>query len=526
MPSFRMVMEAIVDAFAGKREEIRERAGGTRARLGAIGRVEPDPELPDGAEIEATVAALIAAADPENGGFRGAPKFPPASALELLLSRGANFAIVERTLDAMLAGGIYDQLGGGFARYSVDAVWLVPHFEKMLYDNALLARAYLHGWQALGHARYRRVCEQTLDWMLAEMRGPEGCFYSALDADSEGEEGRFYVWTPAQIRELLGDGAEAVIEFYGVSERGNFEGANILHLAAGPEAEPPDGLDAARRSLYEARAKRVWPGLDDKRLTAWNALAIAALAEAGAVLGREDYLVAARDCAEFLLASLRDGEGRLLRTYKDGEARLNAYLEDHAFLLEALLTLYESSFESRWFARARALADTMIARFGDPERGGFYSTSADHEELIARRKEIGDHPIPSGNSSAALGLLRLAALTGEREYEREAVGVLRLFAKPATQHPETFAHLLRALDFHLSASKEVALLGADLGELAAVVRAGFRPHLVLAGGPEGSDDPPLLDGRTTVEGKPAAYVCEHFSCQMPVTDPEALAALL
>ena len=238
------------------------------------------------------MARLLAAADPENGGFGGAPKFPPASALELLLARGES-EVVEKTLDAMLAGGIYDQIGGGFARYSVDAVWLVPHFEKMLYDNALLARAYLHGWQALGHERYRRVCEETLDWMLREMRGPEGGFYSALDADSEGEEGRFYVWTPAQIREVLGDGAEAVIDFYGVSERGNFEGANILHRRRAVGAAAARSRRGAPKALYEARAKRVWPGLDDKRLTAWNALAIAALAEAGAVLGREDYLDAA-----------------------------------------------------------------------------------------------------------------------------------------------------------------------------------------------------------------------------------------
>jgi uncharacterized protein YyaL (SSP411 family) len=525
MPSFRMVMEAIVDAFERKREDVRERAAATRARLGAIGEVEPSADLPGEAELAQAVAQLISTADPEHGGFRGAPKFPPASALDLLLSRGET-GVVETTLDAMLAGGIYDQIGGGFARYSVDAIWLVPHFEKMLYDNALLARAYLHGWQTLGQPRYRRVCEETLDWMLAEMRGPEGGFYSALDADSEGEEGRFYVWTPAEIRDLLGEGAEAVIEFYGASEGGNFEGANILHLAHGPTAEPPAGLDAARRTLYEARAKRVWPSLDDKRLTAWNALAISALAEAGAVLGRSDYLDAARECTEFVLGSLRDQDGRLLRTYKDGDARLNAYLEDHAFLLEALLTLYEASFETRWFEQARALADTTIARFGDPERGGFFSTSADHEELIARRKEIGDHPIPSGNSAAALGLLRLAALTGDDHYATEARRVLYLFAKPAVQHPETFAHLLRALDFHLAATKEVALIGDDLGELAEVICSAFRAHLVVAGGPPGTNEPPLLEGRTTVDGKPAAYVCENFACRLPVTDPGALGELL
>jgi uncharacterized protein YyaL (SSP411 family) len=548
MPSFRMVMEAVVASFEGQREEIRGRAAATRDRLAAIGAIEPDPELPGTADLGTAIEALLASADHQRGGFRGAPKFPPASALELLMTRapgGEALAVVERTLDAMLGGGIYDQIGGGFARYSVDAVWLVPHFEKMLYDNALLARAYLHGWQVLGHERYRRICEETLDWMLREMRGPESGFYSALDADSEGEEGRFYVWFPEQIREVLGKAAaasdepiadaEAVIEFYGVSERGNFEGANILHLAGGVAAEAPAGFDAARRALYEARGKRVWPGLDDKRLTSWNALAISALAEAGAVLGREDYLEAARECAEFVLGSLRDGESKLLRTYKDGDARINAYLEDHAFLLEALLTLYESSFDARWFEAARELADTLLARFADPERGGFFSTSDDHEQLIARRKELGDQPIPSGNSSAALGLLRLEALTGEREYGAAAEGVLRLFARTAVQHPESFAHLLRALDFALEPTREVALSGSvdgdapaatSVAELAAVVRAGFHPRLVLAAGPEGSEEPPLLAGRTEVDGKPAAYVCQNFACQLPVTEPEQLRELL
>jgi uncharacterized protein YyaL (SSP411 family) len=525
MPSFRMVMEAVVDAFENRREELRERAPETRARLGAIGAVEPAPDPPDAELLEGAVATLQTAADRERGGFGGAPKFPPASALELLLARGIA-APVERTLDAMMAGGIYDQVGGGFARYSVDAGWLVPHFEKMLYDNAQLARAYLHGWQALGHERYRRICEETLDWALREMRGPEGGFYSALDADSEGEEGRFYVWTPDEMRAVLGEDADAAIEFYGVSEAGNFEGRNVLHLAGGASAPVPDGLQEARRKLLEARARRPPPGLDDKRLASWNALMLGALAEAGAALQRPDYLDAARECAEFVLRDLRDSEGRLLRTYKDGEGRIDAYLEDHAFLLEALLTLYEASFERRWFEAARTLADTVIARFGDPDRGGFYTTSAEHEELIARRKEVGDHPIPSGNSAAALGLLRLEALSGERSYGKQADGVLRLFAKAAPRHPDAFAHLLRALDFELAATREVALVGDDLTELAAVVRAGYRPHLVLAGGAEGADTPPLLAARPSVEGRPTAYVCERFACRAPVTDPEELASLL
>jgi len=344
MPSFRMVMEAVVDAFASKRDEIEERAPRMRARLAAIARVEPAGS-PQAAMLDEAVERLRMAADRTRGGFGGAPKFPPASAIELLLARG-EVKIPELTLDAMLTGGIYDQLGGGFARYSVDAAWQVPHFEKMLYDNALLARAYLHGWQRLGHARYRRICEQTLDWALREMRGPEGGFYSALDADSEGEEGRFYVWTPEEIRAILDPSQdesnrsefspqqiEKLMRFYGVSEGGNFEGRNILHLAGGADAAEPEGLDEMRSALCTARAKRVWPGLDDKRLTAWNALMIAALAEAGAVLGREDYLAAARACAEFVWSELRDDEGTLLRTYKDGRAHLNAYLEDHAFLL-------------------------------------------------------------------------------------------------------------------------------------------------------------------------------------------------
>jgi uncharacterized protein len=529
-PSFRQAMEAVAEAFRERREEIRERAPLTRTQLGAIAEVQPSEQPLQRAALEEAVAGLRGNADFENGGFGGAPKFPPASALQFLLTRGET-GIPERTLDAMACGGIYDQLGGGFSRYSVDAVWLVPHFEKMLYDNALLARAYLHGWQTIGHERYRRVCTETLDWALREMRGPEGGFYSALDADSEGEEGRFYVWELEEIRDVLGDeAADDVIAYYGVSGQGNFEGRNILHLAGGPDAPEPEGLAEARQALLAARSRRVRPGLDDKRLASWNALMIAALAESGAVLLRLDYLDAARSCAAFVLDQMRDPSGRLLRSFNDGRAHLNAYLEDHAYLLEALLTLYESTFEARWFDAAREIAETMIERFGDRERGGFFSTSGDHEELIARRKDLGDHPIPAGNSSAALGLLWLAALTGEHEYEQWAVGVLRLLFPAAIRHPEGFGHLLQALDFHLEPTREVALVAPpgdgieSLQELESVVRAGYRPRLVLAGGPEGTDRPELMIDRPAVDGKPAAYVCEHFTCQAPVTEPNALAA--
>jgi uncharacterized protein YyaL (SSP411 family) len=505
--------------------------------------MEPAAEDLDPAILDEAVVALRGQADRQRGGFGGAPKFPPASALELLLARGET-QIPELTLDAMARGGIHDQVGGGFARYAVDENWLVPHFEKMLYDNALLARAYLHGFQVLGHERYRKVCEGTLDWALREMRGPEGGFYSALDADSEGEEGRFYVWTPAEVRAVLGeaglpaDQVDGVIAHYGVTEGGNFEGRNILFLPGGAGGREPEGLEAAREALYEARSRRVWPGLDDKRICSWNALMIAALADAGAALDRADYIDAAVACAEFVERDLRDDEGRLLRTFKPAPevpgtegpgTRVLAYLEDHAFLLEALLVLYESTFDMRWFDAARRTADEMIERFGDAERGGFFTTSPDHEELIARRKDIDDHPIPSGNSSAAYGLLRLGALTGEHGYTERAEGVFHLLIRAAKRHPQALAHLLEALNFRVSPTREVAVVGANddgLGELAGVVRRRFAPTVVLAGGMEGTERPELMLERTAVDGRAAAYVCEQFTCRRPVTEPGELAAEL
>jgi hypothetical protein len=521
MPSWRQVLEAVAKAWDERREEIR--AGGERIaqRLSGAAALQPSKEPMDARVLDESVRALRAGYDQVHGGFGGAPKFPPASAIEFLLRRG-ELEMTSHTLMAMASGGMYDQVGGGFARYSVDAHWLVPHFEKMLYDNALLARAYLHGWQVVGDPLFRTVCEETLDWALREMRAPEGGFYSALDADSEGEEGRFYVWTVDELREALaGDpDADEAIAWFGATSRGNFEGRNIPVRGPGD----PERRDAWRRRLYDVRKERVWPGLDDKRLTSWNALMISALAEAGAVLERPDYLDVAAACAEFVLSELRGEDGRLLRTWKDGRGRLNAYLEDHAFLLEALLTLYESSFDPRWFAAAREIAGAMIERFADDERGGFFETSSDHERLVARRKDLEDHPIPSGNASAAYGLLRLAALTGEHEYESRAVSVLRLLHEVAPRHPQAFGHLLQAMDFHLSPVQEVALVGDDTGPLERVVRGAFRPHLVLAGGAR--DGVPLLEGREPVDGRPAAYVCEHFACKAPVTEPGELEELL
>jgi uncharacterized protein YyaL (SSP411 family) len=516
MPSWRQVLEAVAAAWDERREEIREGGQRIAEQLQGGARLRPSGEDFDPRSLDHAVENLRATFDAANGGFGGAPKFPPASALELLLRRGET-EMAAQTLRAMASGGMYDQVGGGFARYSVDAHWLVPHFEKMLYDNALLARAYLHGWQVTGEQLFRDVTEETLDWALRELRGPEGGFMSALDADSEGVEGKFYVWGLDELVDLAGEDAAA---WFGATSRGNFEGANIPVRGPGE----PEGRGEWRRRLYEARARRVWPAIDGKRLTSWNALMIAALAEAGAVLGREDYLDAARDCAGFVLAELREGDGRLLRSWKDGQARLNAYLEDHAYLVEALLTLYESSFEPRWFAAAREIADAMIERFADSEHGGFFETSSDHERLLARRKDLEDHPIPSGNSSAAYALLRLGALTGEHRYEHHAVSVLRLLHELAPRHPQAFAHLLQALDFHLSQPREVALVGDDVRPLEAVVRARFRPHIVLAGGEAGGV--PLLEGREPIDGRAAAYVCERFACKAPVTEPEELERLL
>ena len=425
-----------------------------------------------------------------------------------------------QTLRRMASGGIYDQVGGGFARYSVDARWIVPHFEKMLYDNALLARAYLHAWQITADPLFRRVCEETLDWAIRELRQDEGGFASSLDADSEGVEGKFYVWTVDEIRSALGDLADVAVRHFGVTEQGNFEGANILVRAT---SDPPE-LAEIKARLLSARSARVRPGLDDKRVCSWNALMIAALADAGAALGRADYLAAAVACARFVETELRGSDGGLLRTFNRGRAKQPAFLEDHAYLLEAYLVLYESTFDERWFVRAVELAETILSRFHDRERGGFFSTAADVSDLIARRKDLEDAPIPSGASSACFGLLRLSHLTGEVSYEEAALSLIGLLHTVAPAHPLAFGHLLRAIDFIVSPVREVALAGDDVAALASVVRGGFYPHVVLAGG--GGRAVPLLEGRVPVDGHAAAYVCERFTCRLPVTSTEELAESL
>ncbi len=546
LPAWTQVLEAVAEAWATRREEIVAASAGIGERLsGAAVLAVPEGRI-DPEELDRAVERLASGYDGRFGGFGDAPKFPPSAVLEFLLRRAAaddhepgdpSARMALDTLRAMAAGGIHDQVGGGFSRYAVDAAWTVPHFEKMLYDNALLARAYLHGWQVSGGAPLLDVALDTLGWALREMQGPEGGFYAALDADSEGVEGRFYVWSVAELRDVLGDDADAAIAYFGASEQGNFEGVNVLQ-AHGPHPGEP-ALARIRERLLAARERRVRPGLDDKRLTAWNALMIGALAETGAVLAAVrprgvpteragELLGAARRCAEFVLTELRGDDGRLLRTYSDGQAKLPAYLEDHAFLLEALVTLYESTFEERWFRAAVETAEAIIDRFADPAHGGFFSTADDHETLITRRKDLEDSPIPAGGSSAAFGLLRLAALTGEQRYELAALDALRLAHEIAARHPLAFGHLLAAIDFHLTPVREVALVGDSLEPLETVVRARLRPHLVLAAR-RGDGDPsvvPLLRDRPPIGGRATAYVCERFACRAPVTDPKALADLL
>ena len=460
MPSWTQVLQAIAESWSVNGEEIRANSPGVVERLSGGARLDPSAEPLSEQALDYAVQRLRESFDARNGGFGGAPKFPQAPVIEFLLARGEREMSLQ-TLRAMAGGGIHDILGGGFSRYSVDAGWTVPHFEKMLYDNALLARAYLHGWQASAEPAMRACCIGTLDWVLREMTGPEGGFYSALDADSEGIEGRFYVWTEAEIRRNLGEDADAAIAWFSVSRQGNFvdphhpePGLNVLQGRA--PAPEPAVRERILASLGQARAQRVRPGLDDKRLTSWNALMVSALADAGAALGEPRYLEAARACVEFLLGEMRDEHGRLLRSYNAGAARVLGYLEDHAFLLEALLVLFEATCEERWYMEAVALADEMIARFADCERGGFFSTASDGEALIARRKDLEDSPIPAGASSAALGLLRLAQLGGSAEYERHSTSVLRLLHEIAPRHPTAFGHLLQAMHWHFAPARPIA----------------------------------------------------------------------
>ena len=543
MPSFRQILSGVTEAWHSDRDNVLSSASDVAQQLQSLSGVGFEEQPLDEDIFVSALRGLGQRFDANWGGFGDAPKFPQPMTIEFLLREslrnkgGDALEMAEVTLQKMAEGGMYDQIGGGFARYSVDQRWLVPHFEKMLYDNAQLARLYLHAWQVTGNEFYRRITEETLDYILLEMRHEGGGFYSSQDADSEGVEGKFYVWSAEEVREALGDDADVFMQIYGVSDEGNWEGHNILNRRIHPtrlaaqEGNDARGLHArlaaARTKLYELRSKRVWPGLDDKVLTSWNGLVLAAFAEAGKALRRPDYIRAAEANADFLHREMRRGSGRLLRTWKAGsDAKYNAYLEDYAYLADGLLALYEATFERRWVDWARELAELMLTHFRDTTNGGFFDTSDDHEQLIHRPKDLQDNAVPSGNAMAASVLARLSLLTGNGDYWQVAEHSTATMSKFMSQYPSGFGQWLNVASFMLSKPREIALVGsADaIAPLLEVVRDGYRPFQVVAAGEENSL--PLLGNRPPIDGKGTAYVCQQFVCQAPVTEPEELALQL
>ena len=550
MPGFPKVMLGVADTYRGRRGDVVQATQQLVSHLQHLAQVPRslDPLTPD--VLHQAYQQLAQSFDFEHGGFGAAPKFPQPMVYEFVLryyhltKSPRGLEMVEMTLQKMAYGGIYDQIGGGFHRYSTDPYWLVPHFEKMLYDNALLSRLYLHVYQATGNPLYRRIVEETLDYVLREMTDASGGFYSTQDADSEGVEGKFFVWTPPEIESVLGTGLASLVSgYFGVTESGNFEEKNILNVPIGPESFAteagvgPEELEAAivraRPLLLEQRERRVHPARDEKVLSAWNGLMVRSFAEAASILRREDYLKAAEANASFLLRELRQ-DGRLLRTYKDGRASLKGYLEDYAFVADGLLALYEAGFDRRWLDRARSLADDMVELFRDGDQDGFYDTGEDHEALIVRPRDLFDNATPCGSSVAVDVLLHLSVLTGDGEYARRGAGVLRSMQQHMARAPMGMGHWLCALDFYLSTPKEVAIVGdrsaPSTQALLEVLYGRYLPNKVVAGSDSGleQDHPeiPLLQGRGAIDGQPTAYVCQNYVCQLPVTEPEALASQL
>jgi uncharacterized protein len=543
LPSFRQVLDGVAGAWQTRRAEVEASAANIAGHLGQMAVLTGQEGVLDQGLFKRALDGVFKRFDSADGGFGSAPKFPPSMTIEFLLrmhaARQDSMALhmAEHTLQKMAYGGMYDQLGGGFARYSTDDKWLVPHFEKMLYDNALLARVYLHAYQITGKPLYRRIVEETLDFVARDLRHPQGGFYSSYDADSEGEEGKFYVWTVAEVRQALGDAAEPFMRFYDVTPGGNWEGRAILNVreeVAAELARPVEELVAelapARAKLLALRAQREWPGLDDKVLTAWNGLMLAAFAEAGRVLARPDYTTIAVENAQFLYTTLRRENGRLRRTWRSGsEAKYNAYLEDYAYLADGLLALYQTTFDERWFAWAQELADLMLAHFRDTEHGGFFDVSDDHEALLHRPKDVQDNATPSANAMAAQALLKLNLYTGHGAYWDTAEQAISSLYGALAQYPTGFAHWLCAAAFVLNAPREVAIVG-DVGrpDTEALVNAAlgaYRPFQIVAMG-DGRSRIPLLANRPRRDGQATAYVCRQFACQNPVTTPEALVAQL
>jgi hypothetical protein len=549
LPAFRRVLGAIAEAWRDRPGDARHQGELVVGHIAKQASELSQDGQPLSAELPAQAfATLRRSFDQSWGGFGRAPKFPQPMTLEFALRRHLRgepdaLGMVELTLDRMAAGGIYDQLGGGFHRYSTDGRWLVPHFEKMLYDNAQLVRLYARAWQVTGRPRYRQVAAETAAWLLTELRHPDGGLFSSQDADSEGVEGKFFVWSWDELVELAG---EAVAGWFGASPAGNWQerGTNVLWTPAGPEqVAEQHGLTVpelerqvaeGRRRLAAARAGRVRPGTDDKVLAAWNGLAASALAEAGRAFGDPALVEAGAAAAGFVLDALRDERGRLLRSWRDGRAGGPGYLDDHACMAEACLTLYETTFELRWLREARRLADAMLELFADRERGGFFQTGSDAEALLVRPRELIDNAVPSGSSVAAEVLLRLSHLTGSQAYEQAALASLQLVQEVAVRAPTAFGHALSAIDLAVSPVREVAIVGrpggADTRAMLDRVWGRFRPDRVLAlADPDdrgAAAEVPLLADREAVDGRATAYVCEHFVCRLPVTDPAALAAEL
>ncbi|HET6923583.1 MAG TPA: thioredoxin domain-containing protein [Anaeromyxobacteraceae bacterium] len=508
----------------------------------ALGAGEPAPAgapLPGAAAIEKAVAGWARSFDERHGGLRGAPKFPSSLPVRLLLRHHRrtrdprSLEMAALTLERMAAGGMHDQLAGGFHRYSTDERWLVPHFEKMLYDNALLAVAYAEAWQATRRPDFARVVRTTLDYLLRDMAAPGGGFFSATDADSEGVEGKYFVWSEKEIRERLGPEADRLAAFYGVTAEGNFEGANILHVPRADEKEW-EALAGARAALLEARSRRVPPLRDEKLLAAWNGLAISALAVGGRVLGEPRWVEAAHSAAGFVLAGMRR-DGRLLRSWTAGRAApVPGFLEDHAFLVQGLIDLYEATFEVRWLREALDLAEATERLFADREGGGWFASAEDHERLIARQKPTHDGAEPSGASVAVLNALRLLAFTADDRWRLVAERALRAHATTLAEHPQALHDMLLGVDFHGDAVREVVLVW-PAGEPAPepflrVLRQTFLPSRALAGAPEGPALAALgqvalvARDKKAAGGRPTAYVCEKGACRLPAIEPEKLRA--
>jgi uncharacterized protein YyaL (SSP411 family) len=504
LPSFREVLRQISDLYRDRRGDVVRQARALTEAVQSSAEAQPSHDPLTESLLRDAVDGHRKQFDSQWGGFGRAPKFPPASSLEFLLrfhlrtGDAEALAMVRATLDGMALGGMYDLLGGGFHRYSVDERWLVPHFEKMLYDNALLVPAYLHGWLVTGEERYRRVVEETVDYMLRELRLPEGGFASAQDADTDGVEGSTFTWT-----EEDGVPPELLQPFE--------HGRSIIR------GEVPDDL---RARLFDERERRLKPARDDKAIASWNGLALAALAEAGRRLDRADWIDAAVALGEFLLGPLSAEDGRLFRTFRAGEAKNTGFLEDYADVANGLYELHVATGDLRWLREANRLARLAVGLFGDGERGGFFLTPAGGEGLVARPKPLDDHPTPSGNSMLAYVLLRLARIYGDDGLERQAVGVFRLARPLVERAPTAFGHLLCALDFWFSPPRELAIVGDPRSEVARAALEPFDPNAVVAFGR--ADDVPLLAGKDLVDGKPAVYVCERFACRAPVTEPAEL----